>query len=559
MAARRFLSLFLSMAACAALSFWSGSVLAGAASAGTSSQSAMRVPDSVCQPGYGCSKNWSGYVSRGTTFTSATATWQVPAVAPSQSHTNSSTWLGVGGAGDGGALIQDGTQQHSSGNQTYYAAWWEVVPGKSNGLPNSQVNIGKVNPGDTVTTTLQENSPGTWTMTLVDQNAGINFSKTVSPANSSAEPTAEWIEEAPTTVDKNGDSHLDTLANYGAVQFQNIGATPATGTTMRPDEMTDDTGHVVSYPSTITNNAFTLTYGTPPPGPAPAPNPPGPGPTPTPTPPPPSGPTGYWMVGGDGGVFAFGRAAFYGSTGGMVLQRPVVGMANTTDFGGYWLVGSDGGMFAYGNSRYYGSIPGLGIAPAGSSGFALSAPIVGMAEASDNGGYYLVGADGGVFAFGDALFAGSCPSVGGCVGKAVAILPDGTGFGYWIVTDQGAVYAFGDAVYYGGPGPRTVGGGGNPAPDPVVSAVASPDGEGYWVLFASGAVTAFGDAANSGQPAGLGVGGANPARVIISTADGGGYWVVAANGAVFAYGDASYLGGMNNRMLNTSIIAGSGW
>ena len=36
---------------------------------------------------------------------------------------------------------------------------------------------------------------------------------------------------------------------------------------------------------------------------------------------------GYWLVASDGGIFAFGDAAFYGSTGSLALNRPVVGMA----------------------------------------------------------------------------------------------------------------------------------------------------------------------------------------------------------------------------------------
>ncbi len=41
-----------------------------------------------------------------------------------------------------------------------------------------------------------------------------------------------------------------------------------------------------------------------------------------------------------------GDAGFYGSTGNMVLNKPIVGMASTPDGGGYWLVGSDGGIFS---------------------------------------------------------------------------------------------------------------------------------------------------------------------------------------------------------------------
>ena len=68
---------------------------------------------------------------------------------------------------------------------------------------------------------------------------------------------------------------------------------------------------------------------------------------------------GYWLVASDGGIFAFGDAGFYGSTGGITLNRPVVGMAATPDGHGYWLVASDGGIFAFGDAGFYGSTGGL--------------------------------------------------------------------------------------------------------------------------------------------------------------------------------------------------------
>ena len=77
--------------------------------------------------------------------------------------------------------------------------------------------------------------------------------------------------------------------------------------------------------------------------------------------PPPTG-GGYWLVASDGGIFAFGDAAFYGSTGTIQLGKPIVGMAPTPDAGGYWLVASDGGIFAFGDA----ALPRLGgEAPAG--------------------------------------------------------------------------------------------------------------------------------------------------------------------------------------------------
>ena len=73
----------------------------------------------------------------------------------------------------------------------------------------------------------------------------------------------------------------------------------------------------------------------------------------------------------------------------------------------------------------------------------------------DGHGYFMVASDGGVFAFGDAHFAGSCPGIGGCVGAAVAVVPDATGNGYWVITKAGDVYGFGDARYFGAPGPQS--------------------------------------------------------------------------------------------------------
>jgi Peptidase A4 family/IPT/TIG domain len=259
---------------------------------------------------------------------------------------------------------------------------------------------------------------------------------------------------------------------------------------------------------------------------------------------------GYWLVGSDGGIFTFGSAQFYGSTGSLRLQRPVVGIVPTADRGGYWLDASDGGVFAFGDSGYYGSVPGLGLHPAGSGlPNSLDAPIVGMVPSADGGGYFMVASDGGVFAFGDARFAGSCPGIGGCSGAAVAVMPDATGNGYWVVTKTGRVYTFGDAPYYGAPGSQSTA---------VTSAVRTPDGKGYWILFANGAIANYGDAASLGSPAGQ-YGGLNPASAIFTTSDGGGYWVASASGSVNSYGDAPGDGSMAGKGLNGSIIAATGW
>jgi hypothetical protein len=263
-----------------------------------------------------------------------------------------------------------------------------------------------------------------------------------------------------------------------------------------------------------------------------------------------AGTHGYWMVGSDGGIFTFGSANFYGSTGNLRLVRPVVGITPTHDRGGYWLDASDGGVFTFGDGGFYGSIPGIGLNPAGSGlPHSLNAPVVGMVPSSDGRGYFMVASDGGVFAFGDAQFEGSCPGIGGCSGPAVAVMPDASGKGYWLVTQTGNVYSFGDAPHYGGPGPQGV---------PVTSAVRTPDGKGYWILFSNGAIARFGDAGYFGAPAGA-LGGLNPASAIFSTANGGGYWVASAVGGIYPFGNAPNDGSMAGTRLNGPIIAGTGW
>ena len=110
---------------------------------------------------------------------------------------------------------------------------------------------------------------------------------------------------------------------------------------------------------------------------------------------------GYWEVASDGGVFSFGDAGFYGSTGSQDLNAPIVGMAATPDGKGYWLVASDGGIFNFGDAGYYGSTGSIH----------LNQPVVGMATTPDGGGYWMAARDGGVFSFGDAVFYGSTPAL----------------------------------------------------------------------------------------------------------------------------------------------------
>src|SRR5919106_1191418 len=145
---------------------------------------------------------------------------------------------------------------------------------------------------------------------------------------------------------------------------------------------------------------------------------------------------GYWMVGQDGGIFAFGDAPFRGSTGAIKLNKPIVGMAVAPNGRGYWLVASDGGVFAFGNgARFFGSTGDI----------KLVQPIVGIAPTNSNDGYWFVAADGGIFSFGDAR--AFTPKLGGSPVTGLAKSPDGDGL--WVTRANGEVNGYGSVPSLG--------------------------------------------------------------------------------------------------------------
>lgn len=74
-------------------------------------------------------------------------------------------------------------------------------------------------------------------------------------------------------------------------------------------------------------------------------------------------------------------------------------------------------------------------------------PIVPFSVPRSQGGFIVVGQDGGVFAFDGAPFYGSMYGTGAHV---IAGTWTPSGNGYWLLGDDGGVFSFGDAVYHGG-------------------------------------------------------------------------------------------------------------
>ncbi|HEY5026038.1 MAG TPA: IPT/TIG domain-containing protein [Acidimicrobiales bacterium] len=249
--------------------------------------------------------------------------------------------------------------------------------------------------------------------------------------------------------------------------------------------------------------------------------------------------TGYWMVGADGSVYAFGGAPDEGSLPGMGIRvNDVVAVVPTADSRGYWMIGSDGGVFAFGDAGYVGSLPALGV---------HVSDIVGVVPTVDGRGYWMIGSDGGVFAFGDAGFVGSLPGMGLSVRDIVAVVPTSSGHGYWMIGSDGGVFAFGDAGFMGSVPNLGI------HVDDIVGAVATASGRGYWMIGSDGGVFAFGDAGFVGSLPGLGVHVHNVTGVVASH-DGKGYWMVGNDGGVFAFGDAGFKGSVPGLGVHVSDI-----
>jgi hypothetical protein len=206
--------------------------------------------------------------------------------------------------------------------------------------------------------------------------------------------------------------------------------------------------------------------------------------SPKPPPAPPAN-AGYWLVANDGGIFTFGNARYYGSTGGMHLNQPINGMARTSSGRGYWLVASDGGIFSFGDARFRGSTGAMH----------LNRPIVGMAATPTGRGYWLVASDGGMFTFGDAHFYGSTGAMH--LNRPITgMARSATGRGYWLVASDGGMFTFGDAHFYGSTG-------GQPLVAPIITLTPTSSRHGYWLVGTNGDVYAFGDARFFGSTGGI--------------------------------------------------------
>ena len=268
---------------------------------------------------------------------------------------------------------------------------------------------------------------------------------------------------------------------------------------------------------------------------------------------------GYWLAQSGGGVFSYGDAAFFGSLPGegIAPAAPIVGIAATPDGKGYWLAGADGGVFGFGDARFYGSLPQQRIVPSANYLAITHDAIVGISSDPAGGGYWLVGADGGVFGFGAARYVGSATQPGNIVPGLtdepfVGISATADGNGYFEVGYLGGAIAFGDAAKTNG-APTNLE---NVTLASFISGiVAAPADGGAWLVASDGGVFAAPPDPTGSPPPFLGslpsehVVPAAPIVGIAATASSKGYWLVGADGGVFGLGDAGFYGSAGGSRL----------
>jgi hypothetical protein len=236
-----------------------------------------------------------------------------------------------------------------------------------------------------------------------------------------------------------------------------------------------------------------------------------------------SAPRGYWLLGADGALYAFGGAPYYGGANGRLAGgETAVGIQSSPSGAGYYVLTSRGRILTFGDARSRGSMDGV----------PLNAPIIVLAPTPSGKGYWLLGRDGGVFSFGDARFYGS---TGGMRLNApiISMAPTGTGRGYWLLAADGGVFSFGDARFYGSTG-------GMRLAAPVISMSTSKHG-GYWLVALDGGVFSFGVPFYGSVP-GTGLCSPPMGVQLRATLTGKGYYLLASDGGIFAFGDAKFHG-----------------
>ncbi|HYH51412.1 MAG TPA: phytase [Acidimicrobiia bacterium] len=200
---------------------------------------------------------------------------------------------------------------------------------------------------------------------------------------------------------------------------------------------------------------------------------------------------------------------------------------------GYWMVGNEGKVYAFGDAKTFGDAN----LPAG-------AQAVDLEPTPSGNGYWIIDDFGNVYARGDAMAQPALTRSKLSTGEVVTSLSSTKdGKGYWIFTNLGQVIPFGDAVFYGDMSKTKLNG-------PVLDSIPTASGKGYYMVASDGGIFSFGDAVFKGSMGDVKLN--KPVQSLVPDSDGVGYWLVASDGGIFAF-DAAFKGSLGSVKLNKPI------
>ena len=182
--------------------------------------------------------------------------------------------------------------------------------------------------------------------------------------------------------------------------------------------------------------------------------------------------TGYWLLGRDGGIFSYGDAHFYGSTGAHAPQQA------RQRHGAH---DNDGRATGSSPTTAASSPSATRTSTVRRARSQLNKPVLGMERTASGKGYWLFASDGGIFSFGDAQVLRLARRARTLTSPVVSMQRTATGKGYWMMTQDGRIFAFGDAHGYG-----DIAGCSNYERSAAPRMLVAPDGDGYWIATGNG-------------------------------------------------------------------------
>jgi hypothetical protein len=250
---------------------------------------------------------------------------------------------------------------------------------------------------------------------------------------------------------------------------------------------------------------------------------------------------GYITVSTLGQIDAFGDCRVLKKTGGNNFtnaNKTWIALTNAAD--GYWVMGGDGTVTAFGAAEYFGSPHDDGIGKTGGQASGTGSWWQAICPTPDNDGYWCVGADGRIRSYGaattytdlgltvdeDMYVAGAYPCPVGAHGLFIAI------------AGTGEVIVKGSATWYGDWDETSL-----TFPHRLASVIPTMDSDGYWLVTTSGRVDAKGAAVDYGQIT-------NPVLddnalmvdQLLPIPSEDGYLIVRLGGAILPFGNAQYFG-----------------